>query len=88
MGLTDSAVAERIGITTQAVFLWRKRTNRPSNFQVKLKKLAVQFSVLHSCGAYDILYLNHSIKDKLGWREGDKFKVEINHDFITISKVK
>lgn len=35
-----------------------------------------------------MLYLNHSIKDRLGWKEGDKFKVDVGHDSITISKVK
>jgi hypothetical protein len=88
MGLSDPAIADRIGCTAQSVFLWRKRTGRPPNYQVKLKKLAVQFSVLHSCGSYDILYLNHSIKDKMGWRDNDKFKVEIGYDSVTISKVK
>lgn len=88
MGLSDPAIAEKIGCTTQSVFNWRKRTNRASNFDTKLKKLAVQFSVLHSCGAYDVLYFNHSIKDRLGWKEGDKFKVEIGLDSVTISKVK
>jgi hypothetical protein len=88
MDLSDPVVVDKIRCTAPAVFLWRKRTGRPPNYQAKLKKLPVQFSVLHSCGAYDVLYLNHSIKDSLGWRDNDKFKIEINHDSVMITKVK
>lgn len=85
LGYTDSAIADQINCNAKSVWIWRKKNNLPSNFKRLQDKLPLLTATIKNNGNFDILYLRTGIKERLGWRNGDKLLLEIKDKQLIVS---